>query len=181
MLRYIAFFSLLVVLACTLSGQSTTGEILGIVRDSSGAVIADAKVEVKNLETNATREVMTAQDGTFRVPLLSYGNYEVDVQKNGFAKYRHGPIMLQLNQAADLRIDKEINDNLARHYGFSGHAHGGWSLSSSPKAGPGFRNPGVGSQEVSIPRDTAIPAGLPSRRFARIAVAETGRKPTRLV
>src|SRR3954447_13161587 len=108
MLRYIAALTLLVLSACTLSGQSTTGEILGIVRDSSGAMVADAKVEVKNLETNATREVTTSQDGAFRVPLLSYGNYEVNVQKSGFAKYKQGPITLQLNQAADLKIDLQV-------------------------------------------------------------------------
>src|SRR4051812_34680673 len=66
---------------------------------------------------------------------------------------------------------------LGRHHGFSGHADGGWSLSSTPKAWPRFRNPGVGSQEVSIPRDTAISAGLPSRRFTRIAVARREASP----
>ena len=71
-------------------------------------MVADAKVEVKNLETNATREITTSQDGAFRVPLLSYGNYEVNVQKSGFAKYKQGPITLQLNQAADLKIDLQV-------------------------------------------------------------------------
>src|SRR4051794_14914315 len=108
MRRYIAALGLLVFSAFTLSGQSTTGEILGIVRDTSGAVIADAKVEVKNLETNATRGVVTTQDGSFRVPLLAYGKYEVNVQKSGFAKYKLGPITLELNQAADLKIDMQV-------------------------------------------------------------------------
>src|SRR5437763_322058 len=54
------------------------------------------------------REVSTSQDGAFRDPLLSYGNYEVNVQKSGFAKYKQGPITLQLNQAADLKVDLQV-------------------------------------------------------------------------
>src|SRR4051794_27042008 len=108
MLRYMAALSLVVASASTLSGQSTTGEILGIVRDSSGAMVADAKVEVKNLETNATREVTTSQEGRFRLPLLPSGPYEVNVEKSGFARYRQGPIMLQLNEAADLSINLQV-------------------------------------------------------------------------
>src|ERR1700712_4922101 len=89
--------------------QSTTGDILGTVQDSSGAVIADAKVEVKNLDTNATKETTTSVEGNFRFPLLPAGRYAVMVQKSGFSNYQQGPIILQLNQAADLRINLQVS------------------------------------------------------------------------
>lgn len=47
--------TLLTLLAfATFSGfaQTTTGDILGTVHDESGAVIAGAKIKVRNLETN---------------------------------------------------------------------------------------------------------------------------------
>ena len=88
--------------------QSTTGDILGTVQDSSGAVVAGAKIEVANLDTNAKKEAVSSGEGQFRVPMLPAGRYEVTVEKSGFAKYRQGPIVLQLNEAADLKINLQV-------------------------------------------------------------------------
>ncbi len=99
----------LVLLAANLTSQVTSGEILGTVRDQSSAAVADAKIAVKNLETNQTRETSTSSDGTFRVPLLPIGSYEVSVTKSGFARYVQGPIVLRLNQAANLDIGLQVS------------------------------------------------------------------------
>ncbi len=90
------------------SGQVTTGEILGTVRDSSGASVANAQVKVRNLNTNDVRERLSAVDGAFRVPQLPVGNYEVSVEAKGFSKYVQGPIVLRLNQDADLQIKLQV-------------------------------------------------------------------------
>ena len=57
---------------------------------------------------NSAREVLTAPDGRFRVPQLPVGNYEVTVEKSGFAKYVQRPIVLRLNQDADLQIKLQV-------------------------------------------------------------------------
>ncbi len=43
---------------------------------------------------------------------MPVGRYEVIVQKEGFASYRQGPIVLQLNQAADLRISLQVSGTM---------------------------------------------------------------------
>src|SRR5215208_2281950 len=108
-MKSVYWLALLAALATNSFAQSTTGDILGTVQDSTGAVIADAKVEVRNLDTNATKETTTSSEGAFRFPLLPAGRYEVMVQKSGFSKYQQGPIVLQLNQAADLRINLQVS------------------------------------------------------------------------
>ncbi len=96
-------------LACiSLPAQTTSGEILGWVRDASGAAVADARVSVKNLETNQVREVVTGPEGRFRFPLLPTGTYEVTVTRSGFSRYVQGPIVLRLNQMADLDVKLEV-------------------------------------------------------------------------
>ncbi len=72
-MRVVFLLALFTALAITCFAQSTTGDILGTVQDSSGAVVADAKIEVKNLDTNTTKDSTTSADGTFRVPLLPAG------------------------------------------------------------------------------------------------------------
>lgn len=68
------------------SAQTETGQIAGTVIDASGAVIPDAKVSVKSLATGALRSVTTSSHGTFVVPNLLPGLFEVSVEASGFAK-----------------------------------------------------------------------------------------------
>ena len=65
--------------AAPLLAQTTTGTIVGMVTDKSGALIQRAKVTVRNQETNLLRTVETDQRGEYTVPLLSPGFYEVTV------------------------------------------------------------------------------------------------------
>ena len=88
--------------------QTATGDILGTVLDPSGANVVDARVTIKNLDTNAVKETTTGILGTFRFPLLAVGSYEVTVEKSGFARFVQGPIVLGLNQAADLKVSLSV-------------------------------------------------------------------------
>jgi len=91
-------------LAGSANAQTTAGEILGTVKDATGAAVAAASVRVRNLDTNAVRELSTTTEGTFRALQIPPGNYEVTVEKAGFGKYVQGPIVLRLGQDADLDI-----------------------------------------------------------------------------
>lgn len=88
---YVLRLMLLVLLLGTaplLFGQAETSTIAGVVKDSTGAVVADAQVVVKNLATNAERTTATGNLGQYDVPALPPGNYEVAVSKSGFKNYK---------------------------------------------------------------------------------------------
>src|SRR6266487_3681507 len=87
-----------------LSGQVTKGQISGSVLDPSRAVVREAVVTARSLETNAVRKTTTDHKGWFSIPELPVGSYEVAVEKTGFAKYVQGPIVLRVSEDADLRI-----------------------------------------------------------------------------
>jgi Carboxypeptidase regulatory-like domain/TonB dependent receptor-like, beta-barrel len=97
-------------LAFSVFAQATSGEILGEVRDPSGAVVSLADVTIRNLDTNTVRSVPSTSEGRFRFPALPVGSYEITVEKVGFARYVRGPILLRLNQHAELL---DINLQLA--------------------------------------------------------------------
>jgi Carboxypeptidase regulatory-like domain/TonB dependent receptor len=94
-------------LALSVFGQATSGEILGEVRDPSGALVPVADVTLRNLETNSVRSVKSGPDGRFRFPLLPVGPYEITIEKAGFSRYVRLPIILRLNQHAEL-LDIEL-------------------------------------------------------------------------
>src|SRR5258708_35709963 len=67
------------------AAQVAGGTILGIVRDTSGATIAGAKVAIQNMATGIITTVTTNEYGLYRAPNLIPGPYQVNVSANGFA------------------------------------------------------------------------------------------------
>ncbi len=68
--------------------QTNLAAITGTVTDSTGAVIPNCQVEVKNLATSAIRSVLTNAQGNYLVPSLPAGSYEIDVTAPGLQKTR---------------------------------------------------------------------------------------------
>jgi len=73
----------------------------GVVSDTTGAVLAEAKIAINPL-TNQTRSVSTDGQGFFRVEQLAVGTYEVGVEQTGFAPYRQTDAVLSLGQTVHL-------------------------------------------------------------------------------
>jgi Carboxypeptidase regulatory-like domain/TonB-dependent Receptor Plug Domain/TonB dependent receptor len=80
--RIVLVFVLLA--AVSLSAQTFRGTILGTVTDPSGAVVAGAKVTVKNLGTGLERTTDTSADGSYALPELPIGTYTVTITLTGF-------------------------------------------------------------------------------------------------
>src|SRR5579859_4747937 len=59
-----------------LQAQVATATILGAVTDTSGAVIAEASIRVRNIGTGAGQSVVTDAQGRYNVADLGIGDYE---------------------------------------------------------------------------------------------------------
>jgi hypothetical protein len=59
---------LISMIATSLSAQQGTGNIVGHVSDSSGAVIADATIDIQNNETQSVFHLTTDQAGFYNSP-----------------------------------------------------------------------------------------------------------------
>ena len=65
--------------------QGTTGAIEGKVADEQGLPLPGATATAQNTSTGFTRSAVSDAVGTFRVPGLPVGNYDVKVELAGFA------------------------------------------------------------------------------------------------
>lgn len=83
------------VVPCCLA-QTSTGTILGTVKDNTDAAIAGARVVVTNTATAARLEVQTSVDGSYTAPLLPPGGYTVKVTAQGFKVFEQTGIQLQI-------------------------------------------------------------------------------------
>ena len=100
-LLWILVFSTAVALA------QDTASLNGSVRDSSGAVVANAKVEVSSTERGVTRTTTTNSDGEYAVPALpAPASYNVTIAAQGFKKYEARGVILRVAQKA--RIDTTL-------------------------------------------------------------------------
>src|SRR5215469_15649274 len=85
-LRVVSLTAVLLCIAGLAWGQKDTGSIVGTVRDPSGAVVADAKVVVSDVERGQTFETKTSDAGEYVASPLRVGRYTVTVEKAGFKR-----------------------------------------------------------------------------------------------
>jgi hypothetical protein len=110
MLRVVALSGLLGVF-CSVPGafaQVTTGTILGTVSDGTGAALPGATVTVRQVETDATRTLVTDGQGRYRAAALEPGPYEVSVDLAGFQSARHEGITLSVGQSAVINVALQL-------------------------------------------------------------------------
>ena len=100
-LRYVFVLCVGVWLTGDLFGQ-TVATILGTVKDDTGAVLPGASITVKSLETGSVRTALTDETGTYRVPQLGLGTYELQAELPGFQIAVRSGIILTIGREANV-------------------------------------------------------------------------------
>ncbi len=95
--------------AVSAQSQITSGVIQGTVTDTAGAVVPGANVEVKNLETDMTKNTSTDEDGRFSFLQLPSGRYTLTVTKQGFSKLIQQDFPLTVGQTISLNLDMQVS------------------------------------------------------------------------
>ncbi len=98
--------AVLLLLAGTAFAQGDRGTITGTLSDPAGAVVANAALEAKHIETGAIYPAATTATGNYTIAQLPAGTYEVSVSVPGFKKFVRSGLTVQV--AATLRIDIEL-------------------------------------------------------------------------
>ncbi len=68
----------------SLHAQTVSGTILGTIQDQQGAVIPNAEVSTRSLDTGAIRKTNADASGNYRVSSVPAGSYEVSATASGF-------------------------------------------------------------------------------------------------
>ena len=96
---------LLVTMAFT---QETTGGLQGTVKDSTGAVVSGAHVEVKGTALVGSKSLDTDASGYYRFANLPPGTYTVSVSAKGFKMARRENVTLEIGHLPTLDIALEV-------------------------------------------------------------------------
>lgn len=103
LLKGLGLSLLLFALATVAFGQTVTGDLVGTVTDKSGAVLANATVDIANLATGLKSSVKTNAQGEYHFSNLTVGHYSVEVSATGL-KGGFKDIAVQLNKAVTANV-----------------------------------------------------------------------------
>ncbi len=103
-MRFALFaFSLLTLL----HAQNPTATLVGTIKDSSGAVVPAATVEVENIDTRINRTVQASAAGDYTVVSLPPGQYQVTAKATGFKNVR-ATATLQVGETRRVDVAMEV-------------------------------------------------------------------------
>src|SRR5258708_19018428 len=82
--------------------------ISGRVTDPHGLVVAGAKIDATNINTNVSYSGQTNADGLYRIPSIPPGAYRVIVQKTGFAQIVKPGVDLHVQDIITLNFTTQL-------------------------------------------------------------------------
>jgi hypothetical protein len=84
---------------------------LGVVHDTTGALIPGVNITVKHVDSGYTRTAITSETGNYSVPLLPVGPYEVSTTMPGFKQEVRKGINLVVGQEAVIDLTLQVGGN----------------------------------------------------------------------
>src|SRR5204862_6070074 len=102
------FVSALLIPASPLAAQVTTATLVGLLRDSSAAVIPGATVVATHEGTGVAREAVTDANGEFVLSALPSGPYTVKIELTGFKTLQNQGMQLGAGQTVRQTFTLEL-------------------------------------------------------------------------
>ena len=101
----------LVLAAVPAAAQNLTATVSGTVSDSTGAIIAGARVRVVNQNTGVVAwDSVTNSAGIYVAPQLPVGDYRVTAEQRGFKKFQVDHVTLAVDQMAQVNLTLSPGD-----------------------------------------------------------------------
>jgi hypothetical protein len=80
----------------------------GIVHDTTGALIAGAKVTVTDTRLGVSKTVLSGQNGYFRIDSIAASTYDVQIQMSGFETWRQNGLTLQIAEIRTITPEMKV-------------------------------------------------------------------------
>src|SRR5215471_93140 len=89
-------------------GQTSLATVTGTITDTSGAVVANAPVTVRNVETGQVYAAASSDAGNFSVAQLPVGDYDLTILVTGFKTYTHTKFHLAAGQTLREAVSLQV-------------------------------------------------------------------------
>src|SRR5947208_806103 len=106
--RLLALFLIVLAFSSLSFAQKDTGSIVGTVKDQTGALVANAKVTVTDVERGPGLTTTTNDAGEYVASPLRIGRYTVMVQHPGFKQAVSVPVNLDVQQRIAINVTLQV-------------------------------------------------------------------------
>ncbi|MBS1800510.1 MAG: carboxypeptidase regulatory-like domain-containing protein [Acidobacteria bacterium] len=106
--RYITLFLAIVLCAITASAQQDQGTITGTIADQTGAVVPNATVTIREINTGFALDRKTDAGGTYTVSPLKIGTYQVKATAAGFQTAVANNLHLHAQERLGVNLELQI-------------------------------------------------------------------------
>ena len=97
------------ILCASVFAQATSGsQVSGTIQDPGKGVVPGAQVSITQLQTGLTRTAVSGEDGSYTIPNLPVGAYQLKVAKDGFKSFFQSGIILQVNTNPEINVTLEV-------------------------------------------------------------------------
>jgi hypothetical protein len=134
--------------------QGFTGTISGTVKDESDSVLQGAMVTAKHVETRLARTAVTDASGSYSIPSLPVGAYEITAQNPEFK--------VELRRGIDLAVVQEAVVNVTLQVGNVEQLIGGWQWNGIFTKQDGFPFTALVGSNTSRTGDTSSNSDVPN-------------------
>lgn len=94
----------------SVSAQTTLASVTGRVLDPNAAVIVEATIAARNVDTGIETTVQTNEDGIYHFADLGPGNYEFSVSKRGFKVIVKPGVTLHVADTISMNFNMQVGD-----------------------------------------------------------------------
>ncbi|HKF21362.1 MAG TPA: TonB-dependent receptor [Candidatus Angelobacter sp.] len=88
--------------------SSSDAQLNGTIRDQTGRVVVKADITLRNVDTNYTYKTTSSAVGSYILPNVPPGNYELTADSKGFSKYSQTGLVLRVAQVATMDITLKV-------------------------------------------------------------------------
>jgi len=96
--KRISLLAVFLLSASACFGQTVLATVTGTIIDQAGAVVPNAPVSLKNVDTGQVYAAASSDAGNYTVPQLPIGDYNLTVAVPGFKTYEHSKFHLSADQ-----------------------------------------------------------------------------------
>ena len=96
-----------VFLSATAFGQGANASLTGTVQDSSGRVLPNAAIAVRNVDTGVETRTTSNDRGSYTFPSLQSGIYEISAEASGFSRATRSSV--RLSSGVQSRLDFNLS------------------------------------------------------------------------
>lgn len=92
------------------NAQTATGEIVGTVKDATGAVLPGVRLTITHPASGQERQLITDSNGSYAAPVLPVGEYVIKAELSNFKTQLRQGVVLQVGRQTHVDLVMEVGD-----------------------------------------------------------------------